>query len=210
MGRIDSMVKVNGQRVEPAEVEYNTMRIPGVAECAVVPYGGEPPDRLCLYYSGPATEDGIREGLLKMLPEYMVPLAMVKMDRLPRNRNGKVDRPSLPMPPAEDDSGYVEPHDEGTRIVCGAFAEVLGAERVGEDTDFVRMGGDSVKAMKAVSLCHARGVDISVADILLQRTPGRIPVRAVSETKGYTLETGCPLTGGALDVYLDSESGNSR
>ncbi len=197
MGRIDSMVKVNGQRVEPAEVEYHAQRVPGVAECAVIPYGGDPPDRLCLFFSGSATADGIREALLERLPEYMVPLTMVRMDRLPRNRNGKIDRPSLPLPQAEESDGYVEPSDERTRIICEAFAEVLGVGRVGGRSDFVRMGGDSIKAMKAVSVCRKNGLILSVPDILTLRTPEKLSLcdNTQAETV-YTTETGCPVAGG--------------
>lgn len=50
MGRIDRMVKINGQRVEPAEVEFNIEKISGIRECAVVPYGIGVHDKLCLYY----------------------------------------------------------------------------------------------------------------------------------------------------------------
>ena len=96
-------------------------------------------------------------------------------------------------------------------MLCVAFAEALGTERVGIDDDFIRLGGDSLKAIRAASVCRESGTEVSVSDILSRRTPARIAslMRKTGPGAVCTVESGCPLTGGSLDVYLDIESGKS-
>ena len=52
-------------------------------------------DRLVLFYTGDLEEGQIRKVLSDYLPEYMLPNKYVKLERMPLNMNGKIDRLKL-------------------------------------------------------------------------------------------------------------------
>jgi fengycin family lipopeptide synthetase D len=157
LGRNDDQVKIRGQRVEPAAVERVLRTLPGVAEAAVVPVRSAAsgrPDRL-LACVAPATLDteALRSGLLGLLPEQQVPAVFRRVAVLPRTANGKLDRKAVAALPDEPvaTTPAGPPRSGSERAVAAAFAEVLGAERVGarqigREDDFFARGGHSLLA----------------------------------------------------------------
>jgi amino acid adenylation domain-containing protein len=88
------------------------------------------------------------------LPEYMVPSALVVLDKLPLTENGKVDRKSLPAPDQsrrDVEQGYVAARTPAEEMVAAIWADVLRLERVGARDDFFELGGHSLNATQVVS-----------------------------------------------------------
>ncbi|MFL5381090.1 MAG: amino acid adenylation domain-containing protein, partial [Longimicrobiaceae bacterium] len=158
MGRLDDQVKIRGFRIEPGEVEAAMAAYPGVREARVMMREDQPGDkRLVAYVVGSVELDGLRAHLRQGLPEYMVPRAIVALDRLPLNPNGKVDRKALPVPEyAADADRYVAPRTPVEEVLAGIWAEVLRLERVGVEESFFDLGGHSLLAIRVVS--RVRGV----------------------------------------------------
>ncbi|MBQ3980313.1 MAG: AMP-binding protein, partial [Lachnospiraceae bacterium] len=113
-GRRDNQIKYKGYRIETDEIECRILRLPGVAECAVVApvneagivktirayvvadaaescSGALAEQRVC----GELTADEVRKGLAETLPPYMIPKTIEIVGSLPRNKNGKIDRKAL-------------------------------------------------------------------------------------------------------------------
>jgi amino acid adenylation domain-containing protein len=153
MGRLDDQVKIRGFRIEPGEVEAAIAAYPGVREARVMMREDQPGDkRLVAYVVGSAEVDGLRAHLRQGLPEYMVPRAIVALDRLPLTPNGKVDRKALPVPEyAADAELYVAPRTPTEEVLAGIWAEVLRLERVGVEESFFELGGHSLLAMRVMS-----------------------------------------------------------
>ena len=102
--RVDDQVKIRGYRIELGEIEVALREHPDVAEATVVVREDVPGDRRLTGYivarsAEPPAGAALREHLRHRLPDYMVPRAVVPLDRMPLTPNGKVDRKALPVPP---------------------------------------------------------------------------------------------------------------
>jgi len=176
LGRNTDMVKINGNRVEPAEVEAAVKQVLGVDWCAVRGFEDDAQAFLAAYYTAdiPKPETAkVREALARRLPYYMLPQYFVKIDRVPLKPNGKMDRKALPKPDTSDYvSDYVAPRNAAEKALCTAMAAALKLKRIGIHDDFYELGGDSLGAMQVVTLCALKG--ISSAEIYRGRTPEKI------------------------------------
>ena len=156
LGRIDQQVKVRGFRIEPGEVEAALEAIEGVSAAVVAPRpgpGGTP--RLVAWVVAEEGAEmeiaGLAPALARVLPEYMVPAAFVRLDALPLTPNGKIDRKSLPDPEPEADAAYEAPRTPTEESLAAAFEELLDAERVGREGHFFALGGHSLLAARLAS-----------------------------------------------------------
>lgn len=101
VGRSDSQIKSRGYRIELGEIEAAVHAIDGVRDAAVVALDSHDPDQksICCAYvpnpDGDATVLSVRSRLAETLPRYMLPQRWMVLDDLPRNNNGKTDRPLL-------------------------------------------------------------------------------------------------------------------
>lgn len=173
VNRKDWMIKINGQRVEPGEIETVIKKIEGVSDAAVRDFTNKYNQvYICAYYIGNSnvTEEKIRQEIANKLPSYMMPAYFMKLQSLPINQNGKLDRKALPKPEADHfTSEYAAPENEKQEKICRAIEELLDIRRVGINDDFFRLGGDSIKAvMLAEKFCD---YGVSVKDIYQKKTP---------------------------------------
>src|SRR5262249_4025044 len=152
IGRADAQIKLRGFRIEPGEIEAALCRQAGVAQAAVVArQDGSRGPRLIGYVVGsPGAVPEVaqlRAALARAVPDYMVPSALVVLERLPLTPNGKLGRRALPEPelPAVSRREARTPQEA---VLCALFAETLGLERVGIDDNFFTLGGHSLLATR--------------------------------------------------------------
>jgi amino acid adenylation domain-containing protein len=96
----------------------------------------------------------LRVYLQEMLPEYMVPAAVVILPELPLTRNGKVDREALPPPDtiaSEPEKGIIAPRTLIEEVLTGIWSTILQVEQVGVDENFFELGGHSLLATQLMS-----------------------------------------------------------
>jgi amino acid adenylation domain-containing protein len=158
LGRNDAQVKVRGFRVEPGEIEARLAEHAAVREAAVVARDDAPGGRRLVAYYAPkegrqAAVEELREHLRLRLPEYMVPAAYVRMERLPLTPSGKLDRRALPAPTGDAFArqAHEAPATALEASLAEIWAEVLGVERVGRWDHFFGLGGHSLLAVRVVS-----------------------------------------------------------
>ncbi|MFD8706499.1 amino acid adenylation domain-containing protein [Kitasatospora sp. NPDC059648] len=149
--RVDHQVKIRGHRIEPGEVEAALRSIERIGDAVVVVrHGGAGDARLVGYVTGDLDPAWGRAAAAAILPEYMVPSALVVLDALPLTPNGKVDRKALPEVDLAASTGR-GPRTPQEEVLCAAFAEVLDLPAVGIDEDFFQLGGHSLLATRLVS-----------------------------------------------------------
>ncbi len=161
LGRRDRQIKIRGFRVEAGEIEARLLEHPRVHEALVIAVEREPGERQLVAYvtaaadahAGGASEGELREYLRTSLPEYMLPAAIVGLERLPLTSNGKIDRGALPEPDwsRRPECSYVAPRTELEHTLCDIWASVLARSRVGVTDDFFLLGGHSLLAVRLVN-----------------------------------------------------------
>jgi len=175
MGRRDHLVKVNGFRVSTDQVEQIIGRLQGVDEACVTTCHQGNACRLCAFFTSKAELDttALQSAMRKQCPEYMVPARWVRMEKLPRLGNGKIDRQQLtvPTPQPKHDN---QPATELQQRLCKAFAQALQVEHMGIDDDFFGMGGSSLTAMALVAELARQGIDVPYTMVFAHPTPRRL------------------------------------
>ena len=99
-GRADEMIKIRGNRIEPAEVEAVLREALEVDWVGVKCIPDPQHPYLCAYYEGEpkrAVEEAKRLAG-RRLPAYMIPSCFMKIDCIPRDTNGKIAKRKLPVP----------------------------------------------------------------------------------------------------------------
>jgi len=123
----------------------------------------------------------LRQALQRGLPSYMVPAAVVVLDRLPLTPNGKVDRKRLPQPQLTSATIYRAPRNPYEETLCRLFADILQLERVGIDDEFFALGGHSLLATRLVSAIGSTlGCSVPLRDVFEAPTVAQLSSRLSS------------------------------
>ena len=185
LGRLDDQVKIRGYRVEPAELVAVLSGHPAVEAAEVVARDDIVGHRRLVAYVT-ATYDidaqRLRRYVRNRLPEYMVPSAFVLLSEMPLTANGKVDRAALPAPVRSGPDRA--PSTETERAVARAWGEVLESDDVKADDDFFDFGGDSLLALKLLSLVRdTLGVELPLDSVFENRTLSELAGRIDHERR---------------------------
>lgn len=175
LGRSGDMIKINGNRIEPAEIEAAVKQVLGIEWAAVRGFEDGGKSCLCAYYTANIEVDGesLRAELLKRLPYYMIPAYYIKIDTVPLKATGKLDRKALPAPKIDDfKNDYAAPTNEIEEKICHAMEKVLKLSQVGINDDFYEMGGDSLGSIELITEADLSGLNTS--EVFRGRTPAKI------------------------------------
>ncbi|MGY5127199.1 amino acid adenylation domain-containing protein [Streptomyces nigrescens] len=195
VGRADGQIKLRGFRIELGEIDAALLAEPGVQQAATILREDRPGVRRLVSYvvaSGDTTR--LLDGVADRLPPYMVPSAVVAVDRLPLTRNGKLDRLALPAPEAMSADVARAPRTAVEHRLAALFGEILGLESVPLDQDFFQLGGDSIKAIQLAGAAQRAGLAVSTPDVFRMPT-----VSALAEGMGAAPEPGHRIALGDAD-----------
>ncbi|MET7619110.1 amino acid adenylation domain-containing protein [Streptomyces sp. NPDC005408] len=199
LGRTDQQVKLRGQRLEPGEIEEHLAAMDTVTGACVIVREDRPGDqRLVAYITGSGAvpdQETLRARLGTVLPEYMVPSAIVRLDDFPLSPNGKLDRKALPVPATDTKSDGRAPRNPTEETLTRLFAEVLGLERVGTDAAFFDLGGTSLLAARLMSrIRETLGFSAPIGTLFRAPTPAALAERLTDNSGPDTaLEVLLPL-----------------
>ena len=156
LGRMDNQVKIRGFRIELGEIEAQLLRHPALKEVVVNTAEDRDGKYLCAYYvtgipgAEPSTDE-LREYLSAVLPHYAIPSYFMRLDRIPLNTAGKVDRKALPTTGVKPGAVYAPPRSEIEHQLVEIWKSELAVEMPGIHDNFFSIGGDSIKAIKLVN-----------------------------------------------------------
>ncbi|MCP5052514.1 MAG: amino acid adenylation domain-containing protein, partial [bacterium] len=175
LGRIDHQVKIRGFRIELGEIESRLLKQGNIREAVIIDWeDGTGGKYLCAYvvYSDPSVLPDLRKYLSKNLPDYMIPLYFVRLEKIPLTALGKVDRNVLPAPELKAGSDHIAPGGTSEIALAQLWSEVLGVEEsiIGINSNFFELGGHSLRATIMVSRIH-KILNVKVPLTEVFRTP---------------------------------------
>lgn len=191
LGRKDFQAKVRGQRVNLADVEAAFLHIDGVREAVATirpDKAGE--NQIIVYYTASDGRtvylDEVRRQVRDRLDDYSIPSILVRLDVLPVNMNGKVDRLALPEPVGQRTiaATSVAPSTQVELALANIWVEILDLDQVGVNDSFLHLGGDSLKIMRMLNRVNQLfGVNISMGEFFpsptissLERLLNNLPI----------------------------------
>lgn len=152
VGRNDNQIKRFGKRIELDGIENAAMRCDGVLRAKTV-YNKERSE-LTMFYTADRDIDSItlKEFISDLIPDYMMPQFIVKIDEMPLTHNGKINKKKLlDMASSHDkirNTQFIEATGE-LKDIINICNEILGRDAVfNGDDDFFMIGGTSLEAMK--------------------------------------------------------------
>jgi amino acid adenylation domain-containing protein len=215
LGRVDHMIKLNGLRIEPGEIEVALSRHPAIAEASVQARQHPSGERRLVAYlvlSGPVPEDGGLDGELRRflagsLPQSMVPAHFHVLDAMPLTGNGKLDQNRLPPPDwqAAASQRFVAPSTPVEEAMARIWAEVLEGQAIGVGDDFFAIGGDSIRSIQVAARCQRAGMAVKPYEIFQHRTISAIAAAlaaAQSTGNGAQVDAGEPPAPLVSDEHL--------
>lgn len=169
LGRMDHQVKIRGYRIELGEIEYFISQYPDVNEVVVIAQGNtESHKRLAAYFSARTNEqisEKLRAYLQNILPLYMVPSALIQVERWSRTPNGKIDRSALSKLPEPFSKETIEqPMIEMEKTLFQIWKRILGREGFGIKDNFFDLGGDSLQIVTLQTVLEETlGIKINIS-----------------------------------------------
>ncbi|KAA1190188.1 hypothetical protein F0L16_09560 [Photorhabdus heterorhabditis] len=153
------------------------MDLDDVQQAVVIAHGNGASSHLIAYIvptpGKGQSESSLRDALVKVLPEYMVPNMFITLEKLPLTINGKLDRKGLPAQGEVRNGDYEAPVKEIERKLCQIWQAVLGVERVGINDNFFHIGGNSLSVVRLVAKMNAQMPDqmkVRIRDVFRHKT----------------------------------------
>lgn len=179
-GRKDYQVKISGHRIELGEIESRLLQHKSVRKCAVVDWEDENKKKyLCAYVVSDTEIDTeeLSSFLGETLPEYMVPKFFERIEEIPLNLNGKVEKKKLVKHNFNNNESrkIIYPRTKTERELVNIWKEILNLDEVSIKDSFLGNGGDSIKMVRAMSCISERlKVGISYKEFLYANTPEKL------------------------------------
>lgn len=209
IGRLDNQVKIRGFRIELGEIENVLLKHEMIREAIVMDIEAEDNDRfLSGYYvaENDITQTELQEYLATKLPDYMLPRYYYRVDKLPININGKIDKNKLKMIGVKTGVAYDLPESDTEEKMLGIWKDVLNIEQIGVNQRFFDIGGHSLKAAYVVTkIFEVFNVNLPLSEIFKNLSVREIGVQIdrLIELKGCT-------NSGSVDYMTLLKQGNDK
>ncbi|MEC9375343.1 MAG: amino acid adenylation domain-containing protein [Pseudomonadota bacterium] len=177
LGRADDQVKLRGYRIELGEIEAKLNQHNNVADARVILREDKTNEQRLVAYVVPNKNSFdvaiLRSHLKKILPEYMVPKAIVRLSEIPITPNGKLDQKALPIPDikAITQGKYIAPSTPVENALAQIWGQLLNVKDISIHDDFFSLGGHSLMTIQLINkLNQLTGEQLSIADIFEHST----------------------------------------
>lgn len=172
-GRKDDQIKINGNRIEPGEIEQVLLSFPGIGNAAVCRATDEGMDMLVAFIvpgSGAAgiIPEELAAFVAARLPRHLLPSAYEITEKIPLNINGKADRKKLlaAFKERRDIATIIAPANKQEEMVAAVYEQVLGVTGISVEQNFFHLGGNSLKGIRLITeLSRMFAVRLELPDV---------------------------------------------
>lgn len=219
LGRADQQIKIRGHRIEPGEVEAALASCPGIESAIVMAKNNkEGAKELVAYFrsSSPLQMADLRTQLGRMLPAFMIPARIIRVDAFPLTPNGKLDKEALPDAWPGDESAEKGPAPEGPteERLASIWKQLLGIPYISRKDDFFMLGGHSLKITRLrVCIAHEFGMAPAIKELFIHTVledQALLIERSAAETTDVippcSAQTDYPLSSGQQRLWILSRS----
>lgn len=174
-GRRDEQVKIRGYRIELGEIEKVLSDLPGIRQAAVVVKERAGEKRLAVFYTRETdiAPSALRSWAAERLPGYMVPDFYQPLEKMPLNKNGKLNKAALPEPQGPAEVEHIACNGETEERLARIWSEVLkmDGEKISATSSFFEIGGHSLNAITLINKVHRQfQVKLSLKDLFVKTT----------------------------------------
>lgn len=151
VGRNDNQISIRGYRIEKGEIEAQLREFPYINDAVVVARKSGNDVRLLAYVvaDNPIDQAHLRQNLLRVLPEYLVPSLFITVPALPLTVNGKLDQAALPAPATNNlHDSCVPPTSETEQQLATMWEALLEVKVASRDDHFFSLGGHSLLVVR--------------------------------------------------------------
>ncbi|NDJ57519.1 amino acid adenylation domain-containing protein [Enterobacteriaceae bacterium 4M9] len=212
LGRADQQVKIRGFRIELGEIENTLASYPAITQAVVLVREDTPGNPQLVGYVTSDSHCDIESAALlsfasERLPDYMLPAAIIQVERFPLTINGKLDKRALPAPTFSHSQTSRTPRTAQEEILAGLFTEVLGCESVGIDDNFFMLGGHSLLAMRLIArIASVLEVELPIRTLFENPTIAQL----ASSLEKTTHQSRAMLTPQPRDAFLPLSAAQQR
>lgn len=178
VGRRDFQVKIRGYRIDVSEIEVAIRSVGGVEDVVVVAQDWDGEQRLVAFFvasTTPAVEPiQLRRSIARLVPDHMIPAAIVRIDAIPKTPNGKTDRLRLSSQPRQRVQlgfGASPANTQTERDLVRIWSGILAIDELGIHDNFFELGGDSLAAARVVAqIRHEFDLDVPMKTLFQSPT----------------------------------------
>ncbi|EXJ73993.1 uncharacterized protein A1O5_02287 [Cladophialophora psammophila CBS 110553] len=199
LGREDDQVKLRGQRIELGEINSALVKCDEVEDAVSLVIDKRDDTASLVAFWIPRQSNGsmgardvnsaIFETLANSLPDYMIPDSLLRLDRVPLTRQGKVDRKDLIALYRSLDAEQLQATSRGSKPSEGAnhlseseheiarvVADALGAspEKINRTTSFYSLGLDSISAIRVSRALRDHYPAVEISSLLQNPSIGQL------------------------------------
>ncbi|WP_291584153.1 non-ribosomal peptide synthetase [Clostridium sp. UBA6640] len=187
-GRLDYQIKINGLRIEVQEIEATLNEHNKVDNAVVVLKSNDNNGKfLCAYITTNTnvTEAELQKYLSAKLPRYMIPRYFIKLDKLPLTPNRKINRSLLIGHELEQEKVLVAARNNLEEEIVYIWQKVLSVKNISMTDDFFSYGGDSIRAIKVISLINKKfNIRLEIVDLFENSTIEKL-AKKIETTESY-------------------------
>jgi amino acid adenylation domain-containing protein len=182
-GRSDFQVKLRGFRIELEDIENQLLMNPLVTEAVVIVRTNSRLNKqLFAFYTGAIASDQLKAYVESKLPGYMIPHHIIRLNQLPKNNSGKIDRNNLPLPEELSQDPSDTGNSEALKALTKIWSENLGIANCSVNDNFFKLGGDSITCFQIVGQLASLGYRLTVRDIFSHPTISELALLLKSNT----------------------------
>ncbi|MBR0070630.1 MAG: amino acid adenylation domain-containing protein, partial [Synergistaceae bacterium] len=216
IGRNDGQVKVRGFRVELSEIEAVIREFPGIKDATVAAFDNPAGGKFIAAYvvsHDSIDKDALRKFIGERKPPYMIPSAIMQLDKIPLNQNSKVNRKALPLPTLSSDREKKAPANDIQRQIMGIVKEALGHDDFGVDTDLYEAGLTSITSIRlSVLIGRAFNRVMKTSDLKGNSTVEKLETFMTgsksTENPEHEILQSYPLSASQQGVFIDTIANN--